>query len=219
MLHPLQLSLWVALGALFLALPIGVLTASFLRGRRFWGQSALEGLLLLPLVLPPVVTGLVLLLLLGKRGPVGQILLGWGVQILFSPFAAVLASAVVAFPLVYQSARAAFAGVDSQLENAARSLGAAPARCFWSISVPLAAPGLWAGAILAFARALGEFGATVMIAGNVEGKTLTAPVAIYFAAENGELGRASFYAIMLGVVNLGFLIVVSAISNRRRVSS
>ncbi|HEX9998230.1 MAG TPA: molybdate ABC transporter permease subunit [Abditibacterium sp.] len=215
MLHPLQLSLWVALGALFLALPMGILAASFLRGRRFWGRSALEGLLLLPLVLPPVVTGLLLLLLLGKRGPVGQFLPGWGVQILFSPWAAVLASAIVAFPLVYQSARAAFEGVDCHLEEAARSLGAPPLRCFLTISVPLAAPGLLAGAILAFARALGEFGATVMVAGNVEGKTLTAPVAIYFAAENGEMGRAGFYAIMLGVLNLGFLFVVSAISNRR----
>jgi molybdate transport system permease protein len=215
-LRPLQLSLLVAAGALVLALPLGIAGASLLRGRRFPGQSLLESLFLLPLVLPPVVTGFILLVLLGKRGPLGKPLLDWGVQILFSPLAAILASAMVAFPLVYQSARAAFSSVDSQLEDAARCLGAPPARTFWSITVPLAWPGLVAGAILAFARALGEFGATVMVAGNVEGKTLTAPVAIYFAAEEGDLRRAGLYAVLLGALNLAFMASVSAISNRRK---
>lgn len=213
--HPLQLSFLVAAGALLLAWPLGVVAASALRGKRFWGRSLLESLFLLPLVLPPVVTGFVLLLLLGKRGAVGKVFLGWGWQILFSPWAAILASAIVAFPLVYQSARAAFAGVDSQLEDAARSLGAPPLRTFWTVTIPLAWPGLVAGAVLSFARALGEFGATVMVAGNVEGKTLTAPVAIYFAAEEGDLKRAGIYALLLGVLNLGFMAVVSAISSRR----
>ncbi|RYG57518.1 molybdate ABC transporter permease subunit [bacterium] len=214
-LRPLQLSLLVAVGALVLALPTGIAAASWLRSKRFTGLSLIESLFLLPLVLPPVVTGFVLLILLGKRGPVGKVLLGWGTQILFSPWAAMLASAIVAFPLVYQSARAAFAGVDSQLEDAARCLGAAPARTFWTVTIPLAWPGLVAGAILAFARALGEFGATVMVAGNVEGKTLTAPVAIYFAAEEGDLTRAGIYALLLGGLNLAFMALVSIISNRR----
>jgi molybdate transport system permease protein len=214
-LRPLQLSLLVAAGALILALPLGIAAASCLRGKRFRGQNLLESILLLPLVLPPVVTGFVLLVLLGKRGPVGKVLLGMGVQILFSPLAAVLASAMVAFPLVYQSSRAAFSTVDGQLEDAARCLGAPPARTFWTVTVPLAWPGLVAGAILAFARALGEFGATVMVAGNVEGKTLTAPVAIYFAAEEGDLQRAGVYALLLAILNLSFMALVSAISNRR----
>jgi molybdate transport system permease protein len=214
-LHPLQLSFLVAAGALLLALPLGIAAASALRGKRFWGRSALESLFLLPLVLPPVVTGFVLLLLLGKRGAIGKVLLGLGWQILFSPTAAILASAIVAFPLVYQSARAAFAGVDSQLEDAARCMGAAPLRTFWTVTIPLAWPGLVAGAILSFARALGEFGATVMVAGNVAGKTLTAPVAIYFAAEEGDLNRAGIYALLLGILNLGFMALVSAISNRK----
>lgn len=213
--HPLQLSFFVAAGALLLALPLGVGAASALRGKKFWGRNVLESLFLLPLVLPPVVTGFVLLLLLGKRGPVGKALLSVGWQVLFSPWAAVLASAVVAFPLVYQSARAAFASVDSQLEDAARCMGAAPMRTFWSVTVPLAWPGLLAGAILSFARALGEFGATVMVAGNVPGKTLTAPVAIYFAAEEGDFQRAGIYALFLGVLNLSFMVLVSAISNRK----
>jgi molybdate transport system permease protein len=213
--QPLRLSLWVATGALLLALPAGVAAASWMRGKRFAGQSFVESVLLLPLVLPPVVTGFVLLLLLGKHGPVGKVLLNWGIQILFSPLAAILAAAIVAFPLVYQSARAALAGVDPHLEDAARSLGAPPLRTFWTVTIPLAKEGLLAGGILAFARALGEFGATVMVAGNVAGKTLTAPVAIYFAAEDGDLSRAGMYALLLGALNLAFMAMVSAISNRR----
>lgn len=213
--HPLWLSLWVAAGALTMALPWGFGAALWLRGRRFRGQNLLESVLLLPLVLPPVVTGLVLLLLLGKRGPIGKILLGWGFQILFSPLAAMLAAAIVAFPLVFQSARAAFAGVDSHLEDAARGLGATPARTLWSVTLPLAAPGLWAGAILSFARALGEFGATVMVAGNLAGRTLTAPVALYFASENGDYAGAAKYALWLGAANFAFLLLVGALSKKR----
>lgn len=217
-LRPLQLSLLVAVGALILALPPGIAAASWLRNKRFPGQSLIESLFLLPLVLPPVVTGLALLVFLGKRGPAGRILLEWGIQVLFSPLAAILASAIVAFPLIYQSARAAFTSVDHQLEDAARCLGASPWRTFCNITIPLAWPGLVAGALLAFARALGEFGATVMVAGNVEGKTLTAPVAIYFAAEEGDLARAGFYALLLGALNLTFMALVSLISGHRKVS-
>lgn len=217
--HPLFLSLWVAAGALGLAFPPAIGAALWLRGRRFRGQSALEGLLLLPLVLPPVVTGLILLLVLGKRGPIGQILLQLGYQILFSPLAAILAAAIVAFPLVFQSARAALAGVDFHLEDAARGLGATPFGTLRTITLPLAAPGLWVGAILAFARALGEFGATVMVAGNVAGRSLTAPVALYFAAENGDYQSAARYAFWLGAVNFAFLLVVGALSRRRSPNS
>ncbi len=214
--HPLLLSLQVAAGALGLALPLGIGAALWLRGRRFWGRSLVESALLLPLVLPPVVTGLVLLLLLGKRGPVGKILLSLGYQILFSPLAAMLAAAIVAFPLIFQSARAAFAGVDAHLEDAARGLGATPWRALWSVTLPLAAPGIVAGAVLSFARALGEFGATVMVAGNVAGRTLTAPVAIYFAAENGEYALAARYSCWLGALNFAFLLLISLLAKRRK---
>lgn len=214
--HPLQLSLEVAAGALLLALPLGVGIACALRGRHFAGKSVLESLLLLPLVLPPSVTGLVLLFLLGKRNPIGKLLWEAGFHILFSPAAAILAAAIVAFPLVFLSARAALAGVDSQLEDAARALGAAPMGAFWTITIPLAGPGLLAGAILSFARALGEFGATVMVAGNVSGRTLTAPVAIYFASEDGDLRLAAFYAVFLAAINFAFLIAVTALEKHRR---
>ena len=199
-LRPLQLSLWVALGALILCFPLGVAAARALGGRHFLFKDWIEGLLLLPLVLPPVVTGFALLIVLGKHGPLGDL------RLLFTPWSAVLASAIVAFPLVYQSARAAFAARSDELEMVARCLGASRARAFWTIAVPLAWPGLLAGAVLAFARALGEFGATVMVAGNVAGKTLTAPVAIYFAANDGDMGSAAIYAGALGIFNLLFLI-------------
>lgn len=221
--RPLILSLEVAAGALAMAFPLGIGAALWLRDRerngvveyRFRGQILLESLFLLPLVLPPVVTGLFLLLLLGKRGAIGQFLLGFGFQILFSPLAATLAAAIVAFPLVFQSARGALSGVDSHLEDAARGLGATPFRALWSVTLPLCAPGLWAGAVLAFARALGEFGATVMVAGNVAGKSLTAPVALYFAAENGEYSIAAQYAFWLGIANFAFLLLAGALTRRR----
>ena len=209
--QPLQLSLWVALGALFICFPLGVIAARAMSGRHFTGKDLLEGLLLLPLVLPPVVTGFALLVLLGRRGPLGEL------HLLFTPWAAVLASAVVAFPLVYQSARAAFAARGDELEMVARCLGASKARAFWTIALPLAWPGLAAGAVLAFARALGEFGATVMVAGNVAGKTLTAPVAIYFAANDGDMASAGVYAAFLGAFNLLFLIGLNVY--RRRASN
>ena len=208
--QPLQLSLWVALGALILCFPAGVAAARAMSGRHFWFKDWLEGLLLLPLVLPPVVTGFALLIVLGKRGPLGDL------RLLFTPWAAVLASAIVAFPLVYQSARAAFATRTDELEMVARCLGASKPRAFWTVAVPLAWPGLLAGAVLAFARALGEFGATVMVAGNVAGKTLTAPVAIYFAANDGDMTGAAIYAAVLAIFNLLFLIGLNVY--RRRAS-
>ena len=209
---PLFLSLQVASGAVILAVPCGIVTAHWMQRHRFRGQDALDTLLLLPLVLPPVMTGLVLLKLLGKHGPLG----GW--HLLFSPAAAVLASATVAFPLIYQSARAGFASVDARAEDAARSLGATSWRTFWTVTLPLAWPGLGGGALLAYARALGEFGATVMVAGNVAGRTLTAPVAIYFAAESGDFGAAFQYSLVLACFNLIFLTVINRYLRRARIS-
>lgn len=209
-LHPLWLSLVVALCALALALPPGVGLARFMSGRRGIAAATLESLFLLPLVLPPVVSGLFLLWLLGRRGPFGLS------SVLFTPFAAVLAAAIVAFPLVYTSARAAFEATAGELELVGRALGASPLRAFWTITFPLALPGLVAGAILGFARALGEFGATVMVAGNVPDFTLTAPVAIYFAAEDGDLNRAGVYALLLSAANLFFVFL--AHQRRRRFS-
>jgi molybdate transport system permease protein len=139
------------------------------------------------MVLPPTVLGYGLLILLGKRGLLGRFLLeNFNLQIIFTWWAAVFAAAVVSFPLMYQSAKAAFASVDVSLEQAARTLGSSESRVFMRITLPLAYPGLISGLVLAFTRALGEFGATLMVAGNIPGKTQTIPMAIYFAVETGD---------------------------------
>lgn len=208
--QPLYLSLKVALGALALVWVFGIVAARLMSRRAFPGKDLVDGILMLPLVLPPVVTGFLLLVLLGKRGFIGAFLrraLGW--EIVFTPTAAVLASAVVAFPLMYGSMKAAFQSLEPQLEEAACALGASPARVFWTVTLPLAWPGLVAGTLLAFARALGEFGATVMVAGNIPGQTTTVPTAIYFAAEGGDLKLAGIYAALIGGVNLALIVAVN----------
>jgi molybdate transport system permease protein len=214
--QPIFLSLKVAALALALAFGPGIVLARWLARARFWGKEVIEAFFLLPLVLPPVVTGYALLVLLGRQGMAGVWLeQHWKIRLLFTPTAAVLASAVVAFPLVYQSAKAAFQNVDPLLEGVARALGASPLRVFFSITAPLAAPGLAAGAVLAFARALGEFGATIMVAGNIEGRTTTMPTAIYMAAEGGDLQLAGKYSILLGVANLLFVLAIGLWSRQK----
>lgn len=211
--QPLFLSFKVATAALLLTFVSGTMAARWMSSRRFRGQEIVEGMLLLPLVLPPVVTGYVLLVLIGRQGWLGESTLG--VRLLFTPWAAIIASSVVAFPLMYQSAKTAFLNIDSHLIDAAHALGADGKRVFWTIAAPLAWRGLMAGAVLSFARALGEFGATIMVAGNIAGRTTTAPTAIYMAAEGGDLETAGFYAIVLGVLNFIFLIALGAWTRRR----
>lgn len=184
---PILLSLKVALIAVAIDAVLATLLARLLARREFPGKNLIESLIILPMVLPPTVLGFGLLILLGKRGLVGRFLLDhFDLQIVFTWWAAIFAAAVVSFPLMYQSAKAAFASVDVALEQAARTLGSSESRVFLRITLPLAYPGLIAGLVLAFARALGEFGATLMVAGNIPGKTQTIPLAIYFAVETGD---------------------------------
>jgi molybdate transport system permease protein len=208
--QPVLLSLKVASGALALALVAGVLAAHVMTTHRFPGSGLLEAVLLLPLVLPPVVTGYALLVLLGRNGVLGAWLEhNFHARILFTPTAAVLASAVVALPLTFTSARAAFQNLDVHCLEAARCLGASGARVFWTIALPLSWPGLVAGGVLAFARGLGEFGATIMVAGNIAGQTTTTPVAIYMAVEGGDFLTARHYVVLLAVLNFLFLIFLN----------
>lgn len=186
-LAALLLSLRVALLATAVASVSGVACARLLTRAHFPGKETLEAVLLLPLVLPPTVVGFGLLLFLGRNGPLAWVFPG---QVLFTWWSAVIASAVVAFPLMYQNAKAAFESVDINQERAARTLGAGEVRVLFTVSLPLAWPGIMAGLVLAFARALGEFGATLMVAGNIPGQTQTAPMAIYFAVEAGDYGTA-----------------------------
>ena len=176
----IRLSLRVAGWAVVTSLPLGIAVAWLLARYRFPGREILNGLVHLPLVLPPVVVGFVLLLLLGKRGPLGAWLDDWfGITLAFTWQGAAVAAAVVSFPLMVRAIRLSIEGMDRRLETAARTLGAPPAWVFVSISLPLMAPGVLTGAILAFARCLGEFGATITFVSNIPGETRTLPLALY----------------------------------------
>jgi molybdate transport system permease protein len=183
---PLLLSLKVALGATILIVPIGILCGFLLARRRFPGMSVVETLLALPLVLPPTAVGYLLLRLLARRGPLGAPRLGFDLDLLLTWKGAVLASAVMSLPLVARTARVAFEGVDSRLEGMARTLGHSPLQTFFAVSLPLASRGLLAATILGFSRALGEFGATVVVAGNIPGRTQTLALAIFSDLQSGD---------------------------------
>jgi molybdate transport system permease protein len=190
-------SLAVALGATLLILPFGVLLGWLLARGEWRGKALVETLVALPLVIPPVATGLILLKLLGRRGPLGAFLEGTlGVEIVFTWRAVLVAAAVMAFPLLVRAARVAFEEVDPRMEGVARTLGAGPWRVFRTVTLPLAARGLVAGSLLAFARALGEFGATMMVAGYFVGETATLSLGIYHLV---QLGRDSEALVLLGV--------------------
>lgn len=196
----LRLSFLVTATATVLIVAVGLPLALLLARRRFRGQTLLETLILLPLVLPPTVVGYYLLLFLGRNGPVVRWL---DVQLLFTWGAAALASAIVGLPLLVQAARAAFANVDRSLENAARTLGSSELEVFWRVTLPLARRGVLAGLALAAARALGEFGATLMVAGNIPGRTQTLPLAIYDAVQNRSYAQANaMVLVMTGIALL-----------------
>lgn len=204
--QPIILSIKVAFMSLIFVLIFGVSSAYVMRRWEFAGKAAVEALFVLPLVLPPVVTGFLLLLLIGKQGPIGRFLAEYlHTQIIFTPYAAILAGTVVAFPLMYQSTKAAFGNIDANLEDAARTLGASEWRVFLTVTLPLAWTGIAAGMVLSFARALGEFGATIMVAGNIPGKTQTIPLAIYFASEANDLTTAGAYVLVISA--LTFLMI------------
>lgn len=196
---PLLLSLKVAGWATLLATVAGTAAAYGLSRWRWPGRDLLDAILTLPLVLPPTVLGYYLLVLLGRRGIIGETLAKWNIELVFTWQGAVIAAAIVAFPLVFKSARAAFENVDVQLENAARVLGVGEAGVFFRVTLPLAARGIVAGVLLAFARALGEFGATLMIAGSLPGRTQTLSVAIYEAVQAGDDRTANLLVLVTSI--------------------
>ena len=183
--------IWFTVGVCALATalitPFGLGLAWLLARKRWRGKTIVETLVTVPLVIPPVATGLILLKLLGRRGPIGAFLherLGW--DIVFTWQAVVIAAAVMSFPLLVRSARVGFEGVDRELEEVAVIFGAGPLRVFFAVTLPLAARGIAAGIVLAFARAIGEFGATILVAGNIPGKTTTISLKIYEAVQLGQ---------------------------------
>ena len=205
-LSPIIISIKVAIISTVITLIIGVSLSRLTTKYDFKGKDILEVVLLLPMVLPPSVVGYGLLILIGKRGIIGKLLYDiFGVRLIFTWIAACIAATIVSLPLMYQSCKAAFLKVDPCLEEAAWSLGANKRMVFWKISIPLALPGILSGIILAFARSLGEFGATLMVAGNIPGKTQNIPLAIYYAVEVGDTKTAN---ILLGIVVLFSFIVV-----------
>jgi molybdate transport system permease protein len=209
-------TLRMALGSMALILPVGLALAWLLAKYQWRGKVIVETLVSLPLVLPPVVTGLVLLKLFGRRGPVGHWLHEqFGLDVVFTWRAVILALAVMSLPLFVRAARTAFEEVNPIFEQLARTLGAGEWRIFFTITLPLARRGVTAGALLAFARALGEFGATIMVAGNIPGQTTTLPVAIYQAVQLGDDGHAWLLAGVSTVIAF-FAVLMSEKLLRRK---
>lgn len=203
---PIILSLKVAFAAVIIVACSSIPIAALMARHEFWGKDVVESVITLPLVLPPSVVGFMLLFVFGKNGPLGKLFEQlFHTRIVFTLTGAVIAAAVVAFPLMYQSVKVAIESVDQNLEKAARTLGASELRVFVTITLPLALNGIVAGLVLAFARSLGEFGATLMIAGNIPGKTQTMPIAIYFANEAGDTDQASILVIIMTIFS--FLVI------------
>jgi molybdate transport system permease protein len=211
---PIFLSLQVATAGTFLAGFLGVGLAWLLARGRFPGRALLESAIVLPLVLPPTVVGFYLLLLLGRSGPLGAPLEALGLEIVFTPRAAVVAATVASLPLVVKSVQAAFEGIDPVIEAAARTLRPAFS-VFLTITLPLAWRGILAGLILAFARGLGEFGITLMLAGSIPGRTQTLPLAIYDAVQANDLARANVLALITIAIVTALLAFLSRLPRVR----
>lgn len=208
-LSPLWISLKTSLLATFITFFLGIAAAYWMLGYRGKGKSLIESIFIAPLILPPTVVGFLLLLFFGKNGPVGKLMEAFDFSIVFTWYGAAIAATIVSFPLMYKTTLGAFEQIDGNLLRVARTLGATEATIFWRISFPLALPGIAAATMLAFARALGEFGATLMLAGNIPGQTQTIPMAIYFAVEGGAMNEAWFWAIAIMVISLSGIIAVN----------
>lgn len=217
-------AVWVALGlslkvagwATALNIVLGIGVGFFLARSRFPGRDLLDTLLTLPMVMPPTVLGYYLLVLVGRRSAFGSWLYDtFGINLIFTWQGAVIAATVVAFPLVFKPARAAFEAVDGQLEQAARVLGVSELSIFFRITLPLAWRGILAGVLLAFARALGEFGATLMVAGSIPGKTQTLSIAVYEAVQAGKDDTANMLVIITSIVCVVVLLTASRLAPGR----
>jgi molybdate transport system permease protein len=212
---PMRLSLQVALAATVLVVVIGTLMSFILARKTFKGKELLDILLTLPLVLPPTVIGYYLILFMGRNGLLGKYLFHWtGWSIMFTWYAAVLASFIVALPLMIKTTRAAFESVDQNLIKVSYTLGHGELRTFFKVILPLSKKGMIAGAVLSFARAMGEFGATLMVAGNIPGKTATMPIAIYTSASSGDWAKANGMVLFFTLVSAAFLYIANRLSKR-----
>jgi len=212
---PVWLSLRVAALATLLTVVAGVPLAWLLARKHFPGRDLLSALLLIPLVLPPTVLGYYLLTLIGSRGTVGRFLARWDIELAFTWRAAVLAAAVGSFPLLIKTTQSGFEGIDRRLEQAAATLGHSEMSIFWTISLPLAWRAILAGTVLAFCRALGEFGITLMVAGNIPGLTQTLPLAIYDHVQANQLDQANMLSFVSIAIVLFLMVALGRIARLR----
>lgn len=221
---PLWISLKTAFFATIITSIIGIFASYKMANYKGRGRGLIDGIFTLPLILPPTVIGFFLLLLCGKNGFVGKIFINFNKNIIFSWSATVIAATVVAFPMMYRTCRSAFEQIDKNMISAARTLGLSETKIFFKIAIPLAWPGIIGGLVLSFARALGEFGATLMIAGNIPGRTQTMPVAIFFAVESGDMNKAILWVLIIVAISFVMIFLLNywcdtqqkLIGNRRR---
>lgn len=199
---PLWISIKTATLSTSITFILGILVSYWMANFRGKSKGLIDGLFTLPLILPPTVVGFFLLLICGKNGPVGKIFELFNTSIIFSWSATIIAAIVVSFPMMYRTSRAAFEQIDSNILFAAKTLGLSEFKIFYKIAIPMAMPGIIGGLVLSFARAVGEFGATLMLAGNIPGKTQTMPLAIFFAAEGGDMQNAVLWVVIIVLFSL-----------------
>lgn len=206
-----KVALWATVGSL----PVGIWVAWILAKKEFWGKQLLNGLVHLPLILPPVVTGYLLLMVFGTQGSVGRLLADMGIVFAFSWTGAALAAAIMAFPMMVRAIRLSMEAIDPRLDEAAQSLGGSASARFWIITLPMALPGIVTGSILAFAKALGEFGATITFVSNIPGETRTIPSAIYALMQSPGGEEAAMHLVILAIViAMGALLLSEWLSKR-----
>ncbi|VIG18531.1 molybdenum ABC transporter permease [Clostridioides difficile] len=206
---PLWISLKTALLSTVITFVIGIFVSYIMANYRGKWKGLIDGLFTLPLILPPTVVGFFLLLLCGKNGFIGKFLLSFDKTLIFSWTATVISAVVVSFPMMYRTSRSAFEQIDNNMLSAARTLGLNEWKVFFKVAVPLAWPGIIGGLVLSFARALGEFGATLMIAGNIPGKTQTMPIAIFFAVEGGDMNKAMMWVMIIVVISITMILLLN----------
>lgn len=223
---PFIISIKTAVTATFITFFLGIFTAKNINKINPKYRGIMDTVFTLPMILPPTVIGFFLLIIFGRRGFLGSMLYSLGINVIFSWEATVIAAVVVSFPLMYSTAKGAFEQIDENIINAARTMGVSENKIFWRIIIPLAWPGIAAGTVLSFARSLGEFGATLMIAGNIPGRTQTIPLAIYFTAEGGDFRGALNWVLVICAISFFTMVAMNfwreyqkKLGKNRRISS
>ncbi|CEK38989.1 molybdate ABC transporter permease subunit [Paraclostridium sordellii] len=216
-ISPLIISIKTALTSTVITFVFGIIIAYKMTCYRGKYQSFIDTILTLPLILPPTVVGFFLLIIIGKNGPIGILLEDLDINLIFTWSATVISAAVVSFPIMYRTSRGAFEQIDEDMISAARTLGLSNKKIFLRIIIPLAYPGIISATVLSFARALGEFGATLMIAGNIPGKTQTMPIAIFFAVESGDMNQAMLWVlIIIGIASSVIVLSNLTLNSKQR---